>query len=73
MRRTFRAALLPTALALAVTGCAGKKPLSVRWIGCRVVNTWTDPQGQGRNDFDCRNCKQVGIDAKTRAVIMRCK
>jgi len=70
--KTIRGALLLGFLAAAaLTGCAGKR--NYHWSGCRVTRTWTDQQGQERKDCDCLNGKQIGTDAKTRAVIIRCE
>jgi hypothetical protein len=66
--------LLGAVLLLAgVVGCAAKKPQNIRYLGCRVFNTWVDEQGNQRKDCDCLHGKQIGTEAKTGAAIMLCE
>lgn len=59
--------------ALALAGCAAKKPLDYHFSGCKITRTWMDEQGNERKDCDCKNGKQVGWDAKTKLAIIRCE
>lgn len=70
-KRLWSAGALACVLFFA-SGCAVKNPRNFRWIGCRVVNTWTDQDGTERKDCQCLNAKQIGTDAKTGAAILQC-
>lgn len=61
------------ALALILlVGCAAKKPQSYHFQGCRVTGTIVDQHGVERKDCDCVG-RVIGMDAKTKATLIRCQ
>ena len=60
-------------MAVLLVGCAPKKPVHYLFTGCAVQKTWIDQNGKERKDCDCRNGREIGIDAKTGARIIRCE
>jgi len=67
------AGLLLSGALLGLSGCAAKKPINVQISGCVVQRTWQDEQGRERKDCACQNGKEIGIDARTGARIVRCE
>ena len=74
MRLWIAIAIVEVGFAMAaMVGCAAKRPANYRFTGCRVTQVWVDQNGNQRRDCDCKNGRQVGWDAKTRAAIIRCE
>lgn len=59
-------------LALLSVGCRHNVK-SFKFQGCVITRKYVDRQGKERRDCDCTHARQIGIDAKTGASVMRCE